>query len=70
MYSFTQVPNDIIRNPKITPAGKTILINIMSYNPSFPSYSMLQKSTGLCKGTISKALKELVALGVIEYENV
>lgn len=58
--NFTQVPNSIIRDPKLSPHAKTVFVVIKSYSPSFPSYSRILRETGIgSKTTLSKCLTEL-----------
>lgn len=64
---FTKIPNQLIRNNRISSSALRLVAAIMSYNPSYPSYSKLSKNTGLCRETISSSLKELVAWGIVDY---
>lgn len=65
--NFTQVPNQLIRTPYLTSSAKTVLMVIMSYTPSYPSYGSIMTSTGLSRPTVSKAIAELVTANVISY---
>ncbi len=66
--NFTIVANDIARCANISMASKALYLVIKSYNPSFPSYKILQEITGWGKTTISLCLKELVLRSLIKYE--
>lgn len=64
---FVKVPNWIARSAFLSPYSKTLYVAIVSYNPSFPSYSQLVKDTGIkSKTTIRKCLKELVLFDLIK----
>lgn len=66
--NFTQVPNSLIRCPEVSIYAVRIFLVIASYNPSFPSYSQIQKVSGIKhRKTISNAIRELVDRKIIQY---
>jgi hypothetical protein len=60
------VPNDFIRDSTINHKTKTVLMIILSRNPSYPSYKKLKEESGISKGAIHKALRELVCRKIIK----
>lgn len=63
---FTQVPNQLIRSEKLDCDEKLVLITILSCNPSFPSYAVISKWTGLSNDKIWKSLKKLESFKLIK----
>lgn len=60
--NFTKIPNNLIRNPRLSPLSKTVYILIRSYSPSFPSYARILHESGIAsRTTLSKCLNELKA---------
>ncbi len=67
---FTQIPNYVIRNPKITPFAKAIYLVLRSFNPCFVGYKRIMELTGInSRTTISSCLKILEKFGLIRIKN-
>lgn len=66
--NFTIVPNYVISMSNLTPIEFRIYVTLRRFNPCFPSYSTLQKYTGLSRWSVSRGLKGLVYAGLILYE--
>lgn len=63
---YTKIPNYIARSSFLSPIAKTLYVAIVSYNPSYPSYSQLAKDTGIkSPTTIRKYLKELLLFDLL-----
>lgn len=68
---FTQVPNYVVRNPKITPYAKAVYLVLRSFNPCFAGYKCIMELTGInSKSTISSCLRILEKLGLIRISNI
>ncbi len=65
--AFTQVPNKLARTSSVSVYAKAVFLVIASYNPSFPSYKVIVEQTGLSKGTVAKAIKELRDRRLLTY---
>jgi len=71
MNGFTQVPNDIIHDPTLSPSAKTVYLVLLSYDHagrkgrSWPSQTAIAKSTGLSARQVRRILKELEARGLL-----
>jgi len=71
MNGFTQVPNDIIHDPALSPSTKAVYLVLLSYDHagrkgfSWPSQAAIAKSTGLSVRQVRRILKELEALGLL-----
>lgn len=67
MINFTQISNNVIRNPLLTPYEKVVLGVIQSFSPSFPSYSIIAKYSGMSVSKAKEVVKELVRQNVLVY---
>ena len=59
-------PNLIIRSDLLTPQEKCVWCALASYNPSFPTYIELTKRLHISDDTLSKAIKRLIELNLIQ----
>lgn len=62
---FTMVPTRFSRSHKLDAAEKIIFINIMGYNPSFPSYEKLMADCQLSRWKVANGIKRLKEMGLI-----
>jgi len=62
---YTMIPNRLIRSQELDPYEKLVFITIASCNPSFPSYEVIHKWTGMSTERIWKSLKRLEECRVI-----
>jgi len=64
-HGFTQVPNHILRNSKLTPGSKLVYTLILSYawqkDSAFPGQEKLAGDMGGGLRSITRHIKELVA---------
>lgn len=64
--NFTRIPNEITRSGRaISAIAYRVFGVIASFHPSYPSFSALERYTGVSRKSISKALKELSELGIV-----
>jgi len=63
-----RISNQFARDPRVSNRAFRLYVFISTFNPSFPSYDIIKKCTGLGRQSISDSIKELVALGWIEYD--
>ena len=72
LHGFTQLPNFILRNGSISANAKTAYSLLLSYawhnDCCFPGQERLAEEMGAHQTTVSRALKELVDVGLIEIE--
>ena len=70
LHGFTQLPNFILRNPKISIGAKTTYSLFLSYawhnNLCFPGQETLAQALGMSAGSVNAFIKELEACGLIE----
>lgn len=65
---YTRIPNKVIWSKILSKNEKLVLIAIMSFNPRFPSYSVLMEITGIQRrNNISEAIKGLVSKNILRY---
>ena len=71
-HGFTQIPNFILRDPDLSPNAKTTYGLLLSYawhnNLCFPGQERLAEQMGTHVATVSRAITELEACGLIEIE--
>jgi Uncharacterized membrane-associated protein/domain len=69
---FTQVPNCILRDPKLSSHAKIAYSMLLSYawnnNFVFPGQERLAEDTGTSQPTISRAVQELEEKGFLEIQ--
>lgn len=66
---YTKIPNSVIDSDKLSKDEKILLIAIMRFNPSFPSYSRLMKMTGITsRNKVSETIKSLIDKNIIAYK--
>jgi hypothetical protein len=70
LHGFTQLPNFILKDPKVSIGAKTTYALFLSYawhnNLCFPGQDRLAKDIGMSIGSINGFIKELEACGLIE----
>ena len=70
LHGFTQLPNFILRDPKISIGAKTAYSLLLSYawhnNLCFPGQQVLAQSLGMSVGSVNAFIKELETCGLIE----
>lgn len=65
--NFVPLPNDLVRDPRLTPKEKCLLIYLWSHTDKFnPTYSDIENATGMAPQTIKSCLGALVSLKSIE----
>ena len=71
-YGFTQIPNFILRHREISTNAKTVYALIISYawhnNRCFPGQDRLADDMGLSRPSVTAAIKELEACGLLDIE--
>jgi predicted transcriptional regulator len=71
-HGFTQIPNFILRNPDLTANAKTTYALLLSYawhnDLCFPGQERLAEQMGSHVATVSRAIKELEEMSLIEIE--
>ena len=69
-YGFTQVPNVILRDEKLTLGAKMAYAMLLSYawqkESCFPGQERLAKDIGVSKRSVVTFMKELVKSGYVE----
>ena len=70
LHGFTQLPNFILKDPKVSIGAKTTYALFLSYawhnNLCFPGQDRLAKDIGMSIGSVNGFIKELAACGLIE----
>jgi hypothetical protein len=70
LHGFTQLPNFILRDPKITIGAKTAYSLLLSYawhnNLCFPGQERLAKDMGMGIASVNRFIKELENCSLIE----
>lgn len=65
---FVKVPNLLVRNLfQLTPNARSVYLVLASYGKAYPSYVEIMKQTGLARGSVASAIKDLKQLGIVEY---
>lgn len=71
-FGFTQVPNFILTNDKISVGGKLAYAMLLKYawadNACFPGQSTLAKDMGVGERSVRTYLKELEQVGFLEVK--
>ena len=64
---FAQVPESVLRDEALSCYAKTLYGVLLTYpeDSTFPGQERLAKQVGCCPKTVSKAIKELVAVGLV-----
>ena len=69
---FTQVPNLILKNKKVSAGGKLIYSLLLSYawhnDSCFPGQQRLAKDCGKTQGWVSQQMKELEVKGFLQIK--
>jgi biotin operon repressor len=69
---FTQVPNILLKDPKISANGKVVYSMLLSYawnnNMVFPGQERMAEDIGSSQPTIARAIKELEQQGWLEVQ--
>lgn len=68
MKNFTQIQNELIRSNVLTPADKSILFLILSYNPCFISKKTISEITGLSLATVKRSLNKMKELRLLTWQ--
>ena len=64
---FTMVPNDVVRNPEITPNAFRLLAYLMSHQDGYSlTYGQIERQTTLKRYAINAAIKLLTEHGYLE----
>jgi hypothetical protein len=70
LHGFTQLPNFILRDPKLSIGAKTTYALFLSYawhnDLCFPGQDRLANDIGMSIGSVNAFVKELEASGLIE----
>ena len=70
LHGFTQLPNFILRNPKISIGAKTVYSLLLSYawhnDLCFPGQDRLAKDMGMGIASVNRFIKELEECSLIE----
>lgn len=62
---YTRIPNKLIRSQKLDAFEKLVLMTIMSRNPSFPSYEIIQRDCRISRGKLWQCLRKLESENLI-----
>lgn len=69
---FTQIPNFVLKNPKVSGNAKLVYAGLLSYawnnDSCFPGQERLARDLGLGERTVNRAIQELKASGLIEVK--
>lgn len=66
---FSQIPNEVIRNPKISNPGFRLMVYLMSHSDGYDlSYRQIEAQTGMKRHAIQNATKNLEELGLLSTE--
>jgi len=69
---FTQVPNILLKDPKISANGKVVYSMLLSYawnnNMVFPGQERMAEDIGSSQPTIARAIKELEQQGWLDIQ--
>src|SRR5690242_4128352 len=69
---FTQVPNFLLKDPKVSANAKVVYSMLLSYawnnNLVFPGQERMAEDIGSSQPTIARAIKELEAQGWLEIQ--
>jgi biotin operon repressor len=69
---FTQLPNCVLNDPKLSPGGKVVYAKLLSYawynNRVFPGQEKLAEEIGSGKRTIIRLIAELEKRGYVEVQ--
>ncbi|WP_417335926.1 helix-turn-helix domain-containing protein [Halobacteriovorax marinus] len=66
--NFTQIPNELIRDPNLDPKAKALYMYLASLNPCFPSYKSIMEALGIKgKSTVKKLIDILIDNGWADY---
>ena len=66
---YSQTPNKLARSGKaMGQSAKVVYLALNSYDPSYPSYDILESDTGYSRPIVANAIKELVRVNIIAYE--
>jgi hypothetical protein len=64
---FAQIPNEAIRDPRLSHTGFRLLAYLMSHNDGYElTYQQIERETGMGRWSINEAAKNLTALGWLE----
>jgi len=70
LHGFTQLPNFILKDPKISIGAKTAYALLLSYawhnQLCFPGQERLAKDMGMSVASVNRFLKELETISLIE----
>jgi len=70
LHGFTQLPNFILKDPKVSIGAKTTYALFLSYawhnNLCFPGQDRLARDIGMSIGSVNGFIKELQTCGLIE----
>ena len=68
--NFTQIPNELIRDPNLDPKAKALYMYLASLKPCFPSYKSIMEALNIKgKSTVKKLLDILVNEGWIDKKS-
>ena len=69
---FTQVPNFLLKDPKISANAKVVYSMLLSYawnnNKVFPGQERMAEEVGSSKSTVGRAIQELEEQGWLEIQ--
>lgn len=69
---FTQVPNFILKNPKLSSNGKVAYAMLLSYawhnDRVFPGQERMAEDMGMSQQSVSRAIIELETVGYLEIQ--
>lgn len=63
--NFTQIPNEIIDSELLNSDEKVLLLFLLRFNPSYPSYQKIQTKLQWSRPFVSKNLKSLEAKNIL-----
>ncbi len=65
--SFTQILNEVLRTPDLSPLELKVLLYLATYKTPYPPYSVIMKHTGIkSQSSVRKAIKGLQDKGYLK----
>jgi predicted transcriptional regulator len=64
--NYTQVPNIVVRHPKLSPTEKLIVVFVLGFKNCFASLPFMARTLGFSRSTVQRSMAQLVRDGLIE----
>jgi len=75
MSGFTQVPNEVLHNPDLSPAAKLVYLALLSVDhggrkgKAWPTHAFLANVSGFSRRQVIRAIKELEGVGLLSVRS-